>query len=98
MSTGQPRMDRHMDRRGVPDSVSSILGPVSGMFDSTVYPFSSTNMNCLLTGNETGLLGHWGFETGGLTHDSGTGHDGAIEATGASVNFVAPLVSLTGCP
>jgi len=58
----------------------------------------TANMNCRLTGNETGLLAYWGFETGGLTDDSGNGHDGVAEATGVSVEFVAPLILLSGCP
>jgi hypothetical protein len=57
----------------------------------------TANMNCRLNGNETGLLAYWSFETGGLTDDSGNGHDGVAEDTGGNVNFVAPLVSVKGC-
>jgi hypothetical protein len=58
----------------------------------------TAKMNCRLNGDETGLLAYWGFETGGLTDDSGNGHDGVAEDTGGNVNFVAPLVSVKGCP
>ena len=58
----------------------------------------TAHMNCRLNGDETGLLAYWGFDGGDLTDGSGNGHDGVAEATGASVTYVPPLVSLPGCP
>jgi hypothetical protein len=57
----------------------------------------AATMSCRLIGDEPGLLAYWSFETGGLTDDSGNGHDGVAEEAGDAVNFVAPQVSLPGC-
>ena len=58
----------------------------------------AANMSCRLTGDETGLLAYWGFETGTLVDDSGNGHDGVAEDTGGNVSFVVPRATLPGCP
>lgn len=58
----------------------------------------TAHMSCELSGNEAGLLAYWSFETGGLTDDSGNGHDGVAENVGDAVDFATPQVSLPGCP
>jgi len=56
------------------------------------------SMTCRLSGDETGLLGYWGFENNDLTDESGNGHDGVAEnVTPNMVNLVTPEVSLSGC-